>query len=576
MLYSKEKDASPLETVQKIKELLKKAELFPQESEWVAISNNDNSQPAYIKRVFIQTMELGTNGKGTTKEYCLASAYGELIERLENIYLGMHLDVNIPDAKNIAQSDFLKGNTELADEKFFRYLFQSDAREKINNNLPLYEIISRLQGFASIDPQSDIKCVPFYKANENSIKYLPLEILTRINSTNGMVAGNTIEEAFIQGASEIIERYVQKRIYIENLMPPLIPENEYTKFDELNKLIEFFNSMGILIQVRDASLNENWPAVCVIFINSTKGEYTVKFAANPSLPIAIERCFTEYIQCNDLQNNTYSTPHYSPIERKNFFEEELYTQDVIFNAYAFPFNPEMFKNKTSWDYNPEIWNTYNENNKTNAKVLMSLFMEKSFDVYIRDVSFLGFPALHIHIPEMSNFIINMPMKFEKEINAIRKYWQNNLSDYSFKYVIPTVFQFNNELNLAINLTEKNHIEAEKYLNKIIEKTLDYNEKLLLKCLKEYLKFKQDGWSDEDAKNTMTLFFGSAITEQIFQYCIYNNYLDNVVAQIIATIRFGLQQENTITTRNIMNDITQKLSIQYCNNIPVQKNLAKIF
>jgi len=91
-----------------------------------------------------------------------------------------------------------------------------------------------------------------------------------------------------------------------------------------------------------------------------------------------------------------------------------------------------------------------------------------------------------------------------------------------------------------------------------------------------LKFKQEGWTDEEAQKTLELFFSTAITTQIFQYCIYGNYLDNVMSQIITNIQLGQQQPTTIDVRNKIDEITQKLTIQYERNIPKQENLSGLF
>lgn len=40
-----------------------------------------------------------------------------------------------------------------------------------------------------------------------------------------MSAGNTIEEAVVQGLSEIIERYIQRRLFIEKPVLPTIPDD---------------------------------------------------------------------------------------------------------------------------------------------------------------------------------------------------------------------------------------------------------------------------------------------------------------------------------------------------------------
>ena len=48
--------------------------------------------------------------------------------------------------------------------------------------------------------------LPYFNAYNNSVEYLPYSICKMLYSSNGMCAGNSIEEALVQGISEIIER----------------------------------------------------------------------------------------------------------------------------------------------------------------------------------------------------------------------------------------------------------------------------------------------------------------------------------------------------------------------------------
>lgn len=51
--------------------------------------------------------------------------------------------------------------------------------------------------------------------------------------SNGMSAGNTREEALVQGMSEVVERYVQKRIFSDRPALPDIPEDYLRRFEDI-------------------------------------------------------------------------------------------------------------------------------------------------------------------------------------------------------------------------------------------------------------------------------------------------------------------------------------------------------
>ena len=73
------KETSPENTVKRIKKILKKNNVEV-EKNWTKKS----SVGTYSLRLCIKGTNLGQNGKGMTKEFALASAYAEFLERYQN------------------------------------------------------------------------------------------------------------------------------------------------------------------------------------------------------------------------------------------------------------------------------------------------------------------------------------------------------------------------------------------------------------------------------------------------------------------------------------------------------------
>jgi len=79
-LNNKYKDAIPYNTIKAIREILHHVGIEVYEQNW-----EDISSKCFSVRVEIDGFSnVGTNGKGTTRFFALASAYGELMERLQN------------------------------------------------------------------------------------------------------------------------------------------------------------------------------------------------------------------------------------------------------------------------------------------------------------------------------------------------------------------------------------------------------------------------------------------------------------------------------------------------------------
>ena len=73
------KEVPPEETVKKIKSILKEMKIDVEE-----VWDKKSSVGTYSLRVRIKGTDMGQNGKGMTKEFAMASAYAEFLERFQN------------------------------------------------------------------------------------------------------------------------------------------------------------------------------------------------------------------------------------------------------------------------------------------------------------------------------------------------------------------------------------------------------------------------------------------------------------------------------------------------------------
>ena len=123
MQYRKHKDAAPMDTVKKIQSIIHNIGLETDVT-WVESGIKD----AYSNHISISHTSFGANGKGTSKEYALASGYAELIERIQNGILKTAIRYNrvaneigflySPDEKICSVEDIL-----LQNDAFTRFFF---------------------------------------------------------------------------------------------------------------------------------------------------------------------------------------------------------------------------------------------------------------------------------------------------------------------------------------------------------------------------------------------------------------------------------------------------------------------
>jgi len=419
MKYSILKDDTPENTVLKIKNILKKLNIKVKETIHYNkyIQEKNELTPIVIVRLdSIQPQIGGTNGKGTCIENAKASAYAEFMERLQNFILfgGNWLNAMSNDRQN-------------PDDVFIDY-----KEGKINKNFKQIINSNLIYKSKSI---KNYTFLPFYSIKETNVCHLPYDIISFLQGSNGMSAGNTIEEAIVQGLSEICERYVLKEIYKNNIILDSIPKEEYINYDKINEMLNFYEVNGFKVFIKDASLGGKLPVICTIF--EKDGIICPTFGAHPSLPIAIERTLTEFAQginpSYDYKSVIQSIPlpYYSkekfnetPIEiiayetpfRRLYFEEN----DVI--------NSLFYSKKPTYKYSKKAWikQTDKLTNKKLLKFILSKINLIEDDIYIRDVSFLGFPSVYIYIPYLSEQQKLNKKNYNAECNAEK--WLNYYKD----------------------------------------------------------------------------------------------------------------------------------------------------
>lgn len=272
-MYIGEKDRSPLETIRLSTEYLQKRKVFFCE-EWHA-----NSSSLFSVSLSIPGTAFAVNGKGVNRELALASAHGELQERLlNNAFFRINSDtvywMSDDNLESKADLNLLFAKIGL-DGEASRKLIE-ECKDKITYNQKI---------------EDDV----FESANGEKL-VIPSQITDYLYGTNGMCAGNTFEEACTQGLAEIVERYVAKQLFSKTVD---VPNFDYEKLEKANyfrMLLKRLKKMGIDACVKDFSLGLQIPVVGVIFSNNQNHTFFLKMGAHPNLNIALERCFTEFAQ----------------------------------------------------------------------------------------------------------------------------------------------------------------------------------------------------------------------------------------------------------------------------------------
>ena len=138
-----------------------------------------------------------------------------------------------------------------------------------------------------------IVAMPYVRQSDQETVYIPQSIIANLYVSNGMSAGNTKNEARVQGLSEVFERYIKNRIIAEAISLPEIPKSVMDRYPSIQASIAKLEEEGFPIYAFDASLGGKYPVICVVLLNPNNGTCFASFGAHPNFQVALERTVTE-------------------------------------------------------------------------------------------------------------------------------------------------------------------------------------------------------------------------------------------------------------------------------------------
>lgn len=385
----KYKETTPDKTVKRIKEILKKNKIKVEEN-WIKKS----SVNTYSLRLCIKGTNIGQNGKGMTKDFARASAYAEFLERYQNgmlVFRNEKPSKELPfvyskDEKKLTIDEIIKEN-----DSFMENLYQDNKKEYLDKKEFMKNIFGK---------EKEIIALPHYSVKNKKVVYIPQEISRYICGSNGMCAGNSTEEALIEGISEILERYVSMQIIYNKVSLPEIPETYIKNFPKVNYMMEKLRkNPKYTCKLLDCSLGGKYPVAGLILIQKDTGKLGFKLGAHPDYGIAMERCFTEASQGIDIFD--YSQCSSLDFENKDINKDENIKEIFDSAGGTIPYN--VIAKEKAYQFT-QIKDISNLNNREILKGLINTIIKEGYDILIRDVSTLGFPSFRIIIPGMSEIM----------------------------------------------------------------------------------------------------------------------------------------------------------------------------
>src|SRR5574344_438627 len=366
---SRYKQCSPQETVSKIKSILSSIDLQVEEERFHNSGGIDSCRIT-ISNKGLKYFDIGTNGKGMTKDYARASAYAEFMERLQNKTLFRDgLKYASPYLRDIISNEFLR---------------------KLSSNGLLLDFLY----FPDEKIVSSIIKAPFIELISEKEEMFPIGLYRAMCGSTGLCAGNSCEEAICQGLNEIMERFVLWKLFDEQIVPQyIIPLETFANNDIYYKLSALEDNYDIVIHNWAAHF-EGVPVIGLLLSRKNDGAYTYRLGADFNAVTALERCYTEIFQGKNALKcllKSKDKNHQSTIDDYYLCRHN--------GTGIFPYSLTcVHPDAKIVEYPHHDFISYKDELSYYKKFLKS----RNKELYIKDNSFLNFPAYSIYIPGMSN------------------------------------------------------------------------------------------------------------------------------------------------------------------------------
>lgn len=556
----KYKDKNPQETVSYIKNILDDLGFDVYEV------SEESGAGTYWHRLWLKykgQIIAHSGGKGANGDYAKASAYAEMLERLQCHYIIIYRQFfSLYNKDILGLDDFIIWPSEtkeynlknhLDNNKLTRDLLDRDKDDSFNIVESITKNIYKSYGYIPL-----IQYENALTGDHEDINDILVRVLL---GTTGYAAGNTKYEALLQGLCEILERYAKHLIYRDNLCLPEIPERDIKKHEYAYNIYRKVNSSSrFRLELRDASLGKGLPVVCAILYDRGKRGYVVSFGAFPVFEIALERAINELYQYyfeEDIRTISLLNSYDYYNARDEFFNKSYYSHvdkkeyvDFLWYDSSNHTNKAIYKDRflsDDYDYEYKSWDEIG--NKTNEELFVGLCEyireELDDDVLYYDCSYLGFPSYSIICPKIS-FDEFFNLKGYYTVNKIDRYFveeyiyggkdKNELADLYEDEIIYADLDF----ILGRPLKNKNGAGRWLFLGYLEFIKGDYTKSALYfdlgypdyvgtdegyntyldyrECLVNFIAYKQSLKEDEKIKHVMGKMYPSDVIDYIASVC----------------------------------------------------------
>ncbi len=478
------------------------------------------------------------NGKGTSKKAALASALEEFIGHLSTHYFW---------------ADWYLGD-EISNSKFVHYPNEEWFKTTSNGSWPdgvlngelgedlrdLYNPDGELNASNLIDTNSanrerGICCIPYECVRTGEVVNFPVNIISNLYASNGISAGNTVEEAHLQALSEILKSHIKFKIIAEGISLPNVPEEVLNRYPNIHTGIKEIEAAGYALLVQDASLGGKYPVMAMTLLNPKNQTVIANFAAHPKFEVALERSLTGILEGRSL-------------DQLDGFTEAGFDMDEISNPENLATHFINSSGIVAWnflndkpDYEFVDWDKQdsNSNNAEEFKHLCNMIHAEGNEIFISEHNEIGVYACRVIVPGISEIY-----------PADDLVWENNNAGMDIRNLILKSDKTSEECEKLIQNLEDLNLDDQYLVSRLIGMPSDLDSIFNDLCITEFITLLalkvQDNERIQEGCEWLIHF------QQINPRRLKTYQCINTILQLDGMTNYGTALEK-LYTRPILND-----------------------
>ncbi|GEM_PF-2937592 len=381
---------------------------YPFQTGYATLFPNENNQITLLR----------AGGKGVTPKLSQASGTAELIERFTGY--------GLVSSGNITHY--------LSSIKLYEIWKNKRENNAVAEQHPLislgpYELISNIY-HKNYNEFSKAVC---YSITNNTLHSYPEEFIFKLEGSNGLASGNTLEEATLHAIFEVIERLAG--MYVMDNLPRCNKINkESFTHPTIKKLMEATTSLGFEFEILDFSSLFDVPLIVTIFDHPIwkmdEYPYTNENVRYPKMITGVDtnpqdaamRCFTELFQVAEpiylsIYNELETQGQFKTSKMDYPFASEnlLRAGFTAFSNGNCPISVDLrnYKNSNRDEISiQEVNDIYDINQKVEIDGVVNRLKNHNLEVFVHDIthSVLEFPVARVIVTGGADYFSKIPLQ----------------------------------------------------------------------------------------------------------------------------------------------------------------------